>query len=308
MVRQRVANPMLHADTARANLLTNGGFEIWQRGNGPFSANIYTADRWLTSWVGTDTLNVSRDTTNVDTVSGACAACTFVLGTGAGQTVFYQSLRGVDALRVAGPVSISIRVRTTTANAVRLAYYDGTAWNYAAGPVHTGNGTYQTLSTTFTAAGGATSTSIAVSFAASCTAYIDNAMLVVGSQAADYAPLHPADDLARCLRYYERWTGTQASYATLLGHAYASTGVICSGTLAAPKPVTPTLTVSQTTHWSLVNNSYAGTQQLTGLAIGGFMHNNFLLNATVASGFAAGQISGLFSNSVGGWFAFEANP
>jgi hypothetical protein len=258
--------------------------------------------------VGTDTLNVSRDTTNVDTVSGACAACTFVLGTGAGQTVFYQSLRGVDALRVAGPVSISIRVRTTTANAVRLAYYDGTAWNYAAGPVHTGNGTYQTLSTTFTAAGGATSTSIAVSFAASCTAYIDNAMLVVGSQAADYAPLHPADDLARCLRYYERWTGTQASYATLLGHAYASTGVICSGTLAAPKPVTPTLTVSQTTHWSLVNNSYAGTQQLTGLAIGGFMHNNFLLNATVASGFAAGQISGLFSNSVGGWFAFEANP
>ena len=28
-------------------------------------------------------------------------------------------------------------------------------------------------------------------------------MLVVGSQPADYVPLHPADDLARCLRYYE---------------------------------------------------------------------------------------------------------
>ena len=28
-------------------------------------------------------------------------------------------------------------------------------------------------------------------------------MLVVGSVAADYAPMHPADDLARCQRYYQ---------------------------------------------------------------------------------------------------------
>ena len=44
---------------------------------------------------------------------------------------------------------------------------------------------------------------MSISIAAAGTYYVDNAMLVVGSQPADYAPLHPADDLARCLRYYE---------------------------------------------------------------------------------------------------------
>src|SRR5215831_3274209 len=33
-----IANDNLGPDVARANLLTNGGFEIWQRGNGPITA------------------------------------------------------------------------------------------------------------------------------------------------------------------------------------------------------------------------------------------------------------------------------
>ena len=75
-----VTNAKLAADTARANLLTNGGFEIWQRGNGPFTAaGAYHADRWTINIISSDTFSVSRDTTNIDSRSGACAAVTFGL-------------------------------------------------------------------------------------------------------------------------------------------------------------------------------------------------------------------------------------
>src|SRR5439155_10376677 len=67
------------------NLLVNPGFDIWQRGNGPFTATgAYSADRWIHNLAGTDTLSISKHTTaaNLDTGSIASAACTFVLGTG----------------------------------------------------------------------------------------------------------------------------------------------------------------------------------------------------------------------------------
>src|SRR5215471_12459380 len=121
-----VTNAKLGTDTARLNLLTNGGFEIWQRGNGPFTANTaYTADRWIIGLAGTDTLSVSRDTTNVDPAgSNASAACTFTLGTGAGATNLRQGLQtSSDQVSVGGrTLSFSARVRTSVANAVRLGF------------------------------------------------------------------------------------------------------------------------------------------------------------------------------------------
>src|SRR5215471_17258325 len=87
LANQSVTNAKLGTDTARSSLLTNGGFEIWQRGNGPFTTNGgWTTDRWGISAGGTDTLSVSRDTTNIDpNGSLAAAAVTFTLGSGAGQ-------------------------------------------------------------------------------------------------------------------------------------------------------------------------------------------------------------------------------
>src|SRR5262252_5943387 len=81
-----VTNAKLGTDTARLNLLSNGGMEIWQRGNGAFSGNgVYTADRWATSWIGTDTASVQRETSVIDTTlgSGASLRIAFTLGTGA---------------------------------------------------------------------------------------------------------------------------------------------------------------------------------------------------------------------------------
>jgi hypothetical protein len=239
-----VTNAKLGSDTARANLLTNGGFEIWQRGNGPFAAtSAYTADRWAIGLAGTDTLSVSKDTTNVDTAGGsiAAAACTFVLGSGAGSSNLTSFPKVTDGYPIANrTLSASVRVRTATANAVRIGLYTGSAFVYST--FHTGDGTWQTLTVTATMAASGPITQLSVFFAASCTAYIDNAMLVVGSQYADYAPLHPADDLARCLRYYEVVGGQNGSVPQMSLYGTAGAQVAVTSPFRAHKAVTPTAT------------------------------------------------------------------
>jgi hypothetical protein len=260
-----VHNAALASDVARANLLTNGGFEIWQRGNGPFTVHAaYAADRWQVSLAGTDTLSVSRNTANADTSLGsnACAACTFVLGSGSGGSCLVQALKATDPNQIASrAVSASARVSTGTANAVRIGIHDGTSWTYSS--FHTGTGAYQTLTVTATIGSGATA-QVGVFFAGSCTAYIDSAMLVVGSQPADYAPLHPADDLARCLRYYEIWGTGGDSSLVVMGIATAG-GQFAQNTFPfkASKPVAPTVTIVGT--WTVTNAPSIGVAN-TGLA------------------------------------------
>src|SRR5215831_2861310 len=96
MTFEQVANPLLGPSAQRPNLLTNGGFEIWQRGNGPFTAG-YHADRWTLQAGGTDTFSVSRDSTNQDTGSQYCAAVTFTPGTGGGGSNVLQPMLFTDA-------------------------------------------------------------------------------------------------------------------------------------------------------------------------------------------------------------------
>lgn len=197
-----VANAALAADVARANLLVNGGLDIWQRGTGAFTANgAYCSDRWLIGLQGSDTLSISQDTANRDSNSLADAACTFVLGNGIGLTALEQKLE--DYARLKGlTVSLSVRVKVATANAVRVGIYDSvTGWTYSA--YHPGDGTYHTLTVTVALNSGATSVLVGVFFSASCTAYIDNAMLCISPVPVDYVPLVPAEEWARCLRYYE---------------------------------------------------------------------------------------------------------
>jgi len=238
-----VRNAALAADVARANQLVNGGFETWQRGNGPFTATgAYTADRWQMFLTGTDTQSISKNTANVDTGSQACAACTFVLGNGAGASELVQVLKASDGYQLAGrTVTFSIRVRTATANAVRLGCYDGTTSTLSP-TYHTGGGTYETLTLTYAVPASAPYLQLEIHFAASCTAYLDNAMLVPGSVAADYVPLPPADELARCLRYYETIGGVSGQLLTV----GAGTGATAAefAFMYSRKAVTPTITQS----------------------------------------------------------------
>jgi hypothetical protein len=302
-----VPNAALGPDVARANLLTNGGFEYWQRGTGPFVTNgLLSADRWVFALAGTDTLSVSRDTANVDTGSLACAACTFVLGTGAGVSGLTQGQKTTDGAQVRGrTVALSLRVKTSTAGAVRASIgSDGTGAVTVYSSFHTGNGAYQTLSVTATIPADATVVNSGVVFAASCTAYLDNASLVVGSQPANYVPLHPADDLARCLRYYQRWNSGYVG----LGSSSTTTQHYVLLTHQPQFPGSPTLTTSALTNLTLLSGALTGSLSPNAASINSTSPNGTLISLTTASALNAIAAPVYLTLSAGGWVALEFNP
>ena len=161
-----------------------------------------------------------------------------------------------------------MRVKCNAANAFRLGYYDGA--RFTGSMYHTGSNSWETLSFTFTPNAAATNLVIEPTCEASCTAYIDNAMLVVGSVPADYAPLHPADDLARCLRYYET-TATGGGIGYPYFAQYGAAGQYWRSALpfAAKKSLTPTVTIGATGAWSLSNCAapILGGQSVDGVII-----------------------------------------
>jgi hypothetical protein len=296
-----VTNAKLATDTARANLLTNGGFEVWQRGVGPFTLNgAWTADRWALAVAGADTLSLSRDTANVDVASQYCAVATYVRAVGATLISQPEGTSNDLAISLRGKtVTFSARVKTSTANAVRLRNGDGIGGPQN-GAYHSGSGTYETLTITYAVATNATALAPAFQFDQTCTAYIDNAMLVVGSVAADYAPLHPADDLARCLRYYE------SSADTVLGSGYAvsATGADTPYKYLALKGGTPTITLNAPATYSMrvLGSPVACT------AISSFFPGTgtVLLAPSIASGLTNG--AGMTLTGAAGAVKVEFNP
>jgi len=135
-------------------------------------------------------------------------------------------------------------------------------------------------------------------------AYVDNAMLVMGSVAADYAPLHPADDLARCLRYYERSSWAVNAYMAM-GQSYSTTQF--AGTLAYSiiKAVTPTCTVTGLPSFTNGTFGVIGSSSWSASASGA---SNTQYTGSVASGLTAGQVGTLLGGGSGSVLALEANP
>jgi hypothetical protein len=301
-----VTNVKLGADTARANLLTNGGFEIWQRGNGPFAANAaYTADRWLIGLGAGSTISVSRDTANVDSGSQYCAAITYTHST---QTDLSQPVAVDVTPGLRGKtISLSVRVKTTVVNGIRLRANPGSGAVTSA--YHTGSGQYETLTLTTGAVAVATTLiNFNIEFSVSGTYYLDNAMLVVGSAAADYAPLHPADELARCQRYYDAFSRSNSSNMLAGGFLFSTTGATFTWYWKSTKAVTPTITFSAASTFAIQGSTAtatassitAGSTGVDGTAI------------IVSSGSGAGAAGGCaLLNAASGQTAIvsvEANP
>jgi hypothetical protein len=299
--------PAWAAPSATASLLTNGGFEIWQRGTSfaSLADGAYGADRWL--WVkgGTATLAMARDTANADTGSRYCAALTYVHNTA---SRVYQQVGTEPTHQLGGrQITFSIRVRCATASAVRAVLYNGAAFSYSA--YHTGGGAYETLSVSASCAAGVTNIQVGVDLGASCTAYLDNAVLAVGSVAPDYVPLHPAEDLARCQRYYQEIGGQGVFEYVCMLQAYATTTALGVLAWAVPMAVAPTITFSAPGDFRLLNATAATSLGCTGVSAASPTTRSAQVSASVASGLVAGDAT-MFgaNNTLAARVRLESNP
>lgn len=301
--------------TEQTNQLVNGGFEVWQRGEGPFTADLaYTADRWQIDLAGTDTFSVTRESgaTNKRPGSLYSAAVVFVLGTGGGASRFVQTIKVADnyAHLLGRPISFVVAVKTATANAVRaLVVTDGTGGVTTVSSYHAGDGVMRGLLVqNVTIPTDATSIVIGVQFGASCTAYLDDAMCNVGADSANYAALTPAVELVRCQRYYYEVGGLDTN--ELVTMLQATSATVAKGPFRFPveMAVAPTITVPDATKWRVTDASGAGVV-LSALAASLTTRRSCFLTATVAAGLVAGNASSLFANGdTAARITFVANP
>lgn len=182
---------------AGRNLLVNGSFENWQLGAGPFTADLaYTADMWQIDLVGGSTISVSKETTVVDNSLTSMG----VAYTHSSASVIQQKLE--DYLHLRGKtLALSVRVRCNTALTASISIRDNTG--VTVGSVALAANTWTTITVVRAINAAATSITVELNLGATATYYFDNAMLVLGPNATEFVPLHPAEDLARCQRYIE---------------------------------------------------------------------------------------------------------
>jgi hypothetical protein len=213
---------------------------------------------------------------------------TFVAG---GTCFLNQPIEDFAQLR-GKTVTFSCRVNTTVPGVTAFIADSGSSSGGAANALVS---TWESISVTKVIAANATSMSVQVSMpSVTTTVYLDNCMLVIGGTAAIYAPLTPADEWARCQRYYEV-IGTFGSSLIVAGIATAGAQTAYAMLVyKAVKPVAPTITRVGT--WSLTNAAGQPT------AIG----DQTCCYLTIVSS-AAGQFSAL-NNVAGACLTVEANP
>ena len=304
-------------DLLRLNLLTNGGFENWQRGNGPFAVGgVMTADRWQTAAAGGDALSVQRDTNNVDTgpggdryAGGSQAAMAFTLSysAGGGSSGIYQQLRIPDGHQIAGRMFChSMRVRTAAPNAIKVNLFsDGATNPVAQSSFHTGDGTWQTLTAVLVVPGNATYVAAGINVYASGVYYLDNASVVSGQSPSDYQPPSPADDLLRCQRYYEIWN--QSGEQLAAGMNYSASACIAVLVYKTQKPVVPNFSMVAPTGLWYYNAGAAGASWANP-GVDSVNIRTARFNNGGGTGLVAGNANIVWIGAAGTSVICEANP
>lgn len=233
-------------------LLVNGGMEICQRGAGPFTGGgtaVFGLDCWKgnrTNPAGTSSVAMSQDATTVDAASAFSMKC--VVSYTAITSEVYQKLEEVVSLR-GKQLTFSIRINQPVASSVTPFFRVDGVKTYGAASATTGG--WVTLTQTAAMGAGVAAVEVGVEFGASSnTYYLDNAMLVRGPVAAEYVPLHPAQEVERCQRYYEVHGAVNTSLA-YFGYGAAGGGIGQIVSFNACKPATPTITKNGT--WAVAN-------------------------------------------------------
>jgi hypothetical protein len=302
-----VTNQKLASDTARLNLLTNPGFDRKQRAA---STNSTAAGLLVDGWQLWLTGSSAAVHSQVASTIGSNGSSLQIAYThAAGGSADTQSLKVMDDTynQLWGKtLTLAVWVKSTVAGTVRPYIYDATS-GFRFGSYNIGTGA-ERLTITAVIGGGS---NIVVGMrcdVANCTVEFNDATLVIGSVAADYAPLHPADDLARCLRYYETMAGGNTQQLLLL-QAYNTASATGVWQFKANKAITPSCTSTPVSNFALLNAA-AGGITVTSLSLAGPRPDAVQVTPSVSSGLVAGNATVLIANS-GGTSAVliaEANP
>lgn len=289
------------------NRLTNGGFDVWQRGTGfVLTAGLpaYTAD-CVRVYSGGAGVAITKDTTAFNTphlVVGGIASST---GVGVGLPVESANLDDLAD----GPVTFSYEVysstvRTVGYNCVYFNTKDGGMGATTTGSTNTSLlttavNTWQKVSVTIAALpngfrNGGNFEALLGNVAAGQTVRLKNFQLEIGSVATPFEFRPYAVELALCQRMGFRLNDSATGYS-ISGFGYAVTGTqayvfIPVSTRLRIKPSTVSFTASG---WELLNNTTATPYTVTNMSVADYSGAYITLFCTVASGLTAGTIYSL---------------
>jgi hypothetical protein len=295
------------ATIPQANVLDNGGFEIWQRGTSftsPASAT-YTADRWRVQTTGAPAFTVTQESVNIDSGIFSLKLNITSVG-GATQLALRQVIengQGYDGK----PLAFSCRVKCSVPGACNIAIADDNGSVVSSTNVGTG---WETLTVKLASPIVTSTLNVYVGFAPGgntpviSTIYMDSAMLVIGSQPVTFIPTNAQVDLARCQRYYWQAGGNISGEGICQGFVSQSSN--CQGVLRFPVQMraAPTATVVGVSGFF----AYSGTSPVTPSAA--IMNDITPVSAVFSftvSGMTAGQGTQLMSGATTSYIQLSAD-
>lgn len=235
-----------------ANLLTNGGMEIWFRTTSGDSAagDLVTADGWrIIAASGT----FARESTIVD---GSLYALKWIatLGGSVRQIVYNaEEFRGKT-------LTLTARVRAAAANQCYVFIQD--AANFSASFLNSTSGAYETLIAQRAIDSATTQITVGIASGAATTLYVDNLMLALAPGAVPYHPLDPLEDTKRCQARWQQVPFTCGWKAPGAGQLKQVQITLPQAMLVAPVPALTSITTGTQTNCASVSVSTQAAEQI----------------------------------------------
>lgn len=222
------------------NLLTNGGMEVKQRAATSNAASgAYLLDGWACYQQNTSTFIQTQIASTIGSKGFSSQVAFTFLAAGVTQT----SENMVENAQLLGAtLSLRATIKSTVIGTVRAFIYDNLA-GFRFSPFNISIAA-EKLSVTAPITVGATIIWAGVYIdIASCTVEINDLMLVDGSVPVDFVPMHVADELARCMRFYEMIPSDLGGNFRIMSVATAGgQPADCTYGFKAHKAVNPTIT------------------------------------------------------------------
>ena len=310
------------------NLIINGDFSIWQRGTSQTSNGYGSVDRWLISTsggattlsrqehilgqtdvpgaryfarqavtTGSDFLTLAQKIEDVTVTAGKQVTLSFYAkGTNPGggfYTIFSEQNFGTGGSPSSNILTTISDTLAVTSSWVRYEY-TFTVDSISGKTLGTNNNHAFTI---FFDQGSDTSTD-------AYTLDISNVQLEFGDTATEFEYVHPADQLARCQRYFEILGEGPAANFLGVGHAENST----SGQTPiffTEKRAIPSFTVSDVTGFSLARQASPAVSTNVTIDSNG-SNKSARLVITVASGLTAGECVSTYSSTGAAYVSIDA--